>query len=174
MPLLFSHGQVGGWMIKTYEIVCPLSAQAVLERIAALFSDEGVSYEMDSSGVSSTHTPIALPGIQRVMYTHNNWVGINPFAFVSGVDVRCEHAEGGLTKVIVRINRARALLFAAIGICVSGLAASAMPEPIDAIIFIGFSCAVWFMHVRFLGGYLIKKEIAEHLKPSKSPVGATL
>ncbi|HEY5254880.1 MAG TPA: hypothetical protein VIJ53_09520 [Acidobacteriaceae bacterium] len=166
--------QVVSWMIKSYEMICPLSAQVVSERIAALFSKEGVTYKTDSLGVSSTRTPIAILGIQPVMYTRNNWVGINPFVWVSGVDVRCEHGEGGLTKVIVHINRSRAFLFVAIGICVSGMMATAMPEPAGAMIFIGFSCAAWFMHVPFLGGYLIKKEIADHLKLSKSEVGATV
>lgn len=162
------------WMMKTYEVVSPLSAQEVSARLASLFSNEGVSYKMESLGISSTRTPIAILGIQPIMYTHNNWVSINPFAFVSGVDVRCEHGEGGLTKVIVRIDRRRAFLFVAIGICVSGLAASAMPEPVGAMVFIGFSCAAWFMHVPMLGCYLIKKEIADHLKCSTSEVHVTL
>jgi hypothetical protein len=167
-------GQLGRWMSKTYEIVCPLSAQEVSARIASLFSNEGVSYEIDSLGVNSTRTPIAVLGIQPVMYTHNNWVGINPFAFVSGVDVRCENLEGGLTKVIVRINRWRAFLIVGFSIACGGMAAAAMPEPGGAIVFIVFSCAVWFTHVSFLGGYLVKKEIADQLKVSKKAVGVTL
>jgi hypothetical protein len=160
-------------MSKTYEINCPLSAQEVLARIAALFSNEGVRYEMDSSGVSSTRTPIAIMGIQPGMYTHNNWVGLNPFALVSGVDVRCERYEDGLTKVIVRINRWRAFLYVAIWTC-GGMAATAMPERGSVLVFIGVFCAAWFIHVSFVGGYLVKKENADHLKVSKKAVGATL
>lgn len=167
-------GLIGRWMSKTYKIVCPLSAQVVSERIAALFSNEGVTYTMDSLGVSSTRTPIAILVIQPVMYTHNNWVGINPFAFVSGVDVQCEHGEVGLTKVIVRIDRWRAFLHVAIWITFGGMAAAAMPEPGGVICFIGVSCAAWFTHVSFLGGYLIKKEIADYLKVSKKAVGVPL
>ena len=165
---------VNGWMNKTYEIVSPLSAQAALARIAALYSNEGVTYKVDSFGVHSTRTPIVVLSFQPRLYSHNNWVGLNPFVFVSGVDVRCEHCEGGLTKVIVRINRWRAFLFVAFWIWCSGLAAAAMPEPGGAILVIGVSCAAWFTHVSFLGGYLVKKEIADHLKVSKNAVGVTL
>ncbi|HUV96486.1 MAG TPA: hypothetical protein VMV98_03370 [Acidobacteriaceae bacterium] len=168
------HGQVGKWMSKTYEINCPLSAQEVSARIAALFSTEGVSYKIDSSRVSSTRTPIAIMGNQPGMYTHNNWVGINPFAFVSGVDVRCEPCEDGVTKVILRINRWRAFLFVAIWITCGGMAATAMPEQGSVLVFIGVSCAAWFTHVSFLGGYLIKNEIADYLKVSKKTAGVAL
>jgi hypothetical protein len=38
-----------------------------------------------------------------------------------------------------------------------------MPEPGGAILFVGIACAAWLSIVSFLGGYLIKKEIADRL-----------
>ena len=44
------------------------------------------------------------------------------------------------------------------------LAAAAMPEPGGAIVVFVVTCGAWFGIVSFLGGYLIKKEIGDHLK----------
>jgi hypothetical protein len=36
-------------------------------------------------------------------------------------------------------------------------------RPAGLLFFVGFACATWFGIVSFLGGYLIKKEIASRL-----------
>jgi len=149
---------------KTYEFVCQLSAQAASERIEGLLSKEGVKYRSANLSVASVRTPIAVLGIQPKLYSHSNWVGLNPFTFVSGVEVQCEEVDGGLTKVTVRVNRRRAFLWVAFWIACSFLAARAMPEPGGAILVIGVACAAWFGVVCFLGGYLIRKEISDRLR----------
>jgi len=103
-------------------------------------------------------------GIQPKLYGHSNWVGLNPFTFVSGVEAQCEQLDSGLTKVTVRVNRLRTFLWAAFWIACSLLAARAMPEPGGAILVIGVACAAWFGLASFLGGYLIKKEISDCLR----------
>jgi len=150
-------------MHKTYELICQLPAHTASERIERLLSKEGVKYTATNLAITSVRTPIVVLGIQPELYSHGNWVGINPFAFVSGVDLRFKEDEKGLTRVTVRLNRLRGLLSAAFSITCCGLAALAMPEPGGALVFIGFACAVWFGIVSFLGGYLIKKEIADRL-----------
>jgi hypothetical protein len=150
-------------MHKTYELVCRLPAQEAFERIEGLLSKEGVKYRAAGLSIASTRTPIVVLGIQPKLYTHSNWVGVNPFVYVSSVDVRFKPGDDGVTKVTVRVNRLRAFLLAALGIAVGFLAAGAMPEPAGLLFFVGFACATWFGIVSFLGGYLIKKEIASRL-----------
>jgi hypothetical protein len=151
-------------MHKTYEFVCQLPAQAASERIEGLLSKEGVKYRAANLSVASLKTPIAMVGIQPKLYSHSNWVGLNPFTFVSGVEVQCEEVDSGLTKVTVRVNRLRTFLWVAFWIACSLLAARAMPEPGGAIVVVGVACAAWFGLVCFLGGYLIKTEISDRLK----------
>jgi hypothetical protein len=158
--------QVGARLImhKTYEFVCQLPAQAASERIEGLLSKEGVKYRAANLSVASVRTPIAVVGIQPKLYSHSNWVGLNPFTFVSGVEVQCEQVDSGLTKVTVRVNRLRTFLWVAFWVACSLLAARRMPEPGGAILVIGVACAAWFGLVSFLGGYLVKKEISDRLK----------
>jgi hypothetical protein len=149
---------------KTYEFVCQLPAQAASERIESLLSKEGVKYRAVNLSVVSVKTPIAVVGVQPKLYSHSNWVGLNPFTFVSGVEVRCEQLDNRLTKVTVRINRLRTFLWVAFWIACSSLAAIGMPEPGGAILVVGVACAAWFGLVSFLGGYLVRKEISDRLK----------
>ncbi len=150
-------------MHKTYEFVCRLPAQAASERIEGLLTKEGVKYRASDLRIASTRTPIVLLSIQPKLYSHSNWVGVNPFVYISGVDVLFKPSDGGVTNVTVRVNRLRAFLFAALGIAAGFVAARAMPEPAAILFFVGFACATWFGIVSFLGGYLIKKEISDRL-----------
>jgi hypothetical protein len=153
-----------GWAIKTYELVCQLSAQAALERIKALLSKECVKYQADNLSVKSTQTPLVFFNFDPRGLSHTNFVGLNPFAYVSGVEVRCEPGDHGLTRVTVRVDRFRAFVWVASSVALSSLMASAMPLPGGAIVLIAFPCATWLYLVSFLGGYLIKKEIGAHLR----------
>jgi hypothetical protein len=149
---------------KTYELICQLPAQTASERIEDLLSKEGVEYKGANLSIASVKTPIAVLGMQPTLYTHCNWVGINPFTFISAIDVRCEPLDKDLTKVVVRINRRRAFLWMVFWVTCSFLAARAMPEPGGVIMFFGVASAAWFGIVLFLGGYLVKKEIGDHLR----------
>lgn len=75
-------------MHKTYELVCQLPAHGAAERIEGLLSKEGVRYTAADLSISSVSTPIAVFGIQPRLYSRRNWVGLNPFAFVSGVNLQ--------------------------------------------------------------------------------------
>jgi hypothetical protein len=78
--------------------------------------------------------------------------------------VQCGQEGGELTKVTVRVNRIRGFLWALFWIVCSLLVARAMPQPGGILLVIGVASAAWFGIASFLGGYLIKKEIADHLK----------
>jgi hypothetical protein len=128
-------------MHKTYEFVCQLPAQAASERIEDLLSKEGVECRTCNLSVVSVRTPFAVLGIQPKLYSHSNWLGLNPFAFVSTVEVQCEQANNAFTKVTVRINRFRAFLWLAFWIACSLLVANEMPAIGGVILVVGVACA---------------------------------
>jgi hypothetical protein len=153
-------------MDKTFELSCQLPSDTASERMETMLSKEGVEYTATNLAITSIRTPIVILGLQSKLYSHSNWFGINPFAFVSGVDLRFKRDENGLTRVTVRVNRFRGLLWVAFWTTCGAVAALAMPEPGGLILFVGIACAAWSGILSFLGGYLIKKEIADRLSDS--------
>jgi len=150
-------------LYQTYESSSPLEAREVLERIERLLSHEGVEYITCGLRVASTSTPIVILGFQPKLHTRKNWVGLNPFAFVTSVDIHCEPVEGTSARVTIRINRRRAILHVAFWGTCGALMAQAMPEPAGVILFGGMLLAAWFSIVKFLAGHLVKQEIMDEV-----------
>lgn len=152
-------------MHKTFEITCQLSPQAASKRLASLLLHEGVRFSTSNLQIASTRTPIAVFGVQPKLYTRKNWVGLNPFAFITSVNAHFEPRGGAIgTQVHLRVNRRRSILFAAFWVLCGFLAGRAMPQPAGAILVAAVVVTAWFGIVSFLGGYLVKKEINDGLK----------
>jgi hypothetical protein len=152
-------------MHKTFETTCPLAPQTASERIESLLSQEGVKFSTAELRITSTRTPIVVLGVQSKLYTRRNWVGLNPFAFITGVDIWCEPGDSAAaTKVNVRVNRRRSILWAAVWALCGYFSGRAMPQPAGTALFVVVIFAAWFGIVSFLGGHLVKKEIVDVLK----------
>lgn len=149
---------------KTYSFVTRLSAEDSLRQIRTLLSTASVDYDSNGFQISSKETPLPILNFDRRLYSRRNWIGINPFVYVSGVNVQCEVSDNGGTRVTVEINRARAFLFAVLAIILGCVVAVAMPEPLGAIFAVGVSCCAWFGCVLFFASYLMKEEIAGCLR----------
>jgi hypothetical protein len=150
---------------KTYILSSRLSAEETIARVRDLFGKAGVQYRTEGLSIVSTRTPIALLSFQRILYSDRNWVGLNPFTYISGINVRCRPVRSGLTEIIAQVDRSRTFLWVAYWFCASGLASAGMSTLGDAILFIAVSsAAAWLGLVSFLGGYLMKKKITGCLK----------
>jgi len=150
-------------MQKVYQLTSQLPAQAIMQRLEDLFAKEGVQFRRGHLSITSTNTTIAILGIQPTLYSRRNWVGLNPFTFVSGVDVCCKLGDGDVVKIDIHINQLRTFIWVVFWAMCSLLAAFVMSEPEGAILFIAVTVAAWFVLVGFLGGLLIKKEICDCL-----------
>ena len=151
-------------MHKTYELVCHLSVPDASERIGTLLSKEGVEYKVSGVSITSTKTPIAVLGIQPKLYSYSNWIGVNPFVFISGIHAQFRSTDICVTAVTVRVNRLRAFFWVAFWVACSVLSAFAMREPAGAILVVIVTVAAWLGIVSFIGSYLIAKEIGDYLK----------
>ena len=157
---------------KTYILRSPLSAETTIGRVAELLTKAGVQHKKEGWSICSTSVPIVLLGFQRNLYSRRNWVGLNPFAFISGVDVRCRSDKSGSTEIIVEVNKFRTFLWVGFWAWCAGLAALGLPEPEGGIFFVAISLVAWFVLVSFLSGYLLKKEISGCLKAPQTLVAS--
>ena len=110
--------------------------ETAIARLGDLLAKAGVQYRIESLSISSIRTPVVLLSFQRALYGNRNRVGLNPFPFITGVNVRCQPDKRGLTRVIVEVNSASAFLYVVCQVCVCGLGSVGMPTPGDAILFI--------------------------------------
>ena len=151
-------------LLTEYEFKCSCTPSAAVKRIESLLAAEGVRFNTNDVQIVSTHTPLAVLGIQPTLYSHKNWIGLNPFTFISGVSARCEPANNGETEVLVSINRRRSYLFVLFWALCASLAARQMPEPIGWISVLAVTSVAWIGIVNFLSGYVVTKEIREALE----------
>src|SRR5207253_607827 len=145
---------------KRYELLSPLESQAAVKQVALLLSQESVAHIATGLRVASTSTPLVVLGIQPQLYTRKNWFGLNPFAFVTSVDICCEPIGSGGTRVAIDVNRRRAIFHVTFWTVCAALTARAFP----GLVAVGFVAAIvlvaGFSIVSFLGGHLIRREIA--------------
>lgn len=148
----------------TYTFVCDLRVEEACEAMRALLRSESVEFSSAEFSLVSTRTPLPLVSLDRRNYSRKNWVGLNPFAYVSGVEVRCRARDARTTIVTVRVNRLRAVGWA--GWFTACALFTLLKPPLGAIIFVGIACAAWLTFACFLGDYLVRREIGDQLKAS--------
>jgi hypothetical protein len=148
---------------KAYEFICDTPTSGVIKKIEALFKDEGVEFRSTTSHIESTSTPIAILSLQPQMYSRKNWLGFNPFSYISNVSVDVNPTEDNYVKVVVVANRRRAYFYVTF-FAIAGLsAARAISEPAGMILFILLTLGSWLLFVSLLGGHLVRKEIGDAL-----------
>jgi len=141
----------------TYSLRSSLPPDAARDRVAALLTAERVRYTQTPDGLQSTRTPYGL-NVQRVWYTRRNWVGLNPFAHVSGVQITFAPAD-----VTVHVNRTRALYLAA-PYMAGCLLTPFLPWPGVVALLAGCTGLTWFV-ASYVAGHLLKAEIERELNP---------
>jgi len=147
------------------ELVSDLSQAEISRRIASLLSAEGVDFTATDSGISSTSTPLALLGFQREMYSRSNWLGLNPFAHVTAINVSWRTVDAKRVAVCVRINRTRAVAFAGIAMVLGLVMVAPMLPTLGAVLLaIAVGLFAWG-EIDILGKRLIISEIGRALSP---------
>jgi len=94
---------------KTFTVTTALPPEDAIRRLAQLLETEGVKVNREQSGVRSLRTPIPLISVDPRLYSRRNWVGINPFALLTAIEMRATASSGG-TVVDVSIDRRRIML----------------------------------------------------------------
>jgi hypothetical protein len=151
-------------MWKVYRIAASADAETALERIKDLLTAEGVKFKQIDLQLKSTRTPIAILSIQPVLYTRRNWVGLNPFIFISKIVINAKQSNNTDVVLEILINRLRAYILAIFLSILGYFVGRAMPQPAGALLFVGVVFTGWFGFVSFLGGYLVRSEIARAVR----------
>jgi hypothetical protein len=98
---------------KTFTVTTALPPKEALSRLCQLLEIEGVKVECDEAGVRSLRTPIPLINVDPRLYSRRNWVGINPFALLTGLRMTTTTGDDG-ALIDVSIDRRRVVLLLAV------------------------------------------------------------
>ena len=129
-------------------------------RAASLLTAERVSYSRTEQGLQSTRTPLGLT-FQGIWFSRRNWVGLNPFAFVTAVSISCSGANTSSGTATVRVDRTRALGLAS-PYLVGFVLAPVVPLPAAIIAVAACTGLIWFI-VCYVAGHLLERELSEAL-----------
>ena len=150
-------------MKKRFRLSSTLSGSECTERCAALLGEEGVKFQQDGQSLKSTSTPIVFVNVDRRLYSRNNWVGLNPFVFVSGIDVNVSAADSdGSTVIDVVINQRRTL--AICGLIVGLVLVVARALPANGLMFFVVASLLLVLLFRFFAGSLLRQEFERRLQ----------
>ncbi|HXX36088.1 MAG TPA: hypothetical protein VEM15_16580 [Thermodesulfobacteriota bacterium] len=93
----------------TFTLNTGLSANDAMIRISNFLTSEHVDFQADLNSVKAEGIPIPLFSFDKRLYTKRNWVGINPFIFVSGVNFLIKESHSKQIQIDVNIRQGRAI-----------------------------------------------------------------
>jgi hypothetical protein len=105
-----------------------------IRRITELLACEYVGFHADQNSIKSTHVPFPILNIDKRMHTRKNCVGINPFIFISGIEIFLKEINTRKTQIDISVDQDRAILIYLFILCITLLVALTIP-----ILWIGIS-----------------------------------
>jgi hypothetical protein len=110
-----------------FSLFSNLSVSETTRRLAEFFTSEHISFNANPNSLRSTSIPFPIVNFDRRMYTRKNWVGINPFIFISGIEMFFTESNTKETQVDVTIDEYRTIVMYLCYLCLILLVAVALP-----------------------------------------------
>lgn len=148
---------------KTFTLTTSLPPNDALNRIVQLLEIAGVRIEREEAGLRSLRTPLPLINLDPRLYSRRNWVGINPFALLTGLSVTMAAGSSAGALIDVAIDRRRVMLLLAFEALIVLSIAFRAPLPVTlavAAVLLGF-CAILLRWAHTL----TRTEIERQLRP---------
>lgn len=138
-----------------------------LRRLSKLLDDAFVKYRVDHDSITSTSVPFAVLSIDPRMYTRKNWLGINPFIFISGIKIIGTRESDNETVLEIIIDRGRTISIYCLLITNIGIVSCFLPALWAGIAFFFAFNIICFLCMFPLIARLIKSEIVDATSRSK-------
>jgi len=149
-----------GQTMKTkFEILIPTNAYYCKSNIIKLFDDKVQTEIKATESVILYSAPVPLFSWDRRWYSKSNWTGINPFVFVSDIEITFIE-NSSVAKV--KINRRRTIMYLLGGIAIESILicnAPAILSILAAAVLTAIIILIWLGSTT-----LIKNEIINSLR----------
>lgn len=152
--------------MRHYRFDSTRSLDESLNRVAILLIREGVTIQKQSHSIKSIRTPVVFLGFDRRLYTKGNWVGINPFVFISGVEVKCSETTQGGTEIDIVVDQRRTSLIYFLALINVFVVASVLPNhELGILLFVVAGAALFFLLFKLIGYQLVTHQIRNEIEP---------
>jgi hypothetical protein len=148
--------------LKTLRISTALTTAQAASRLAELFEAEGVSVERSANALNSTKVKLPWMGVDRALYTRRNWIGLNPFVWLTGIRAGCTPGSDGRTVVTLVLDRRRTILWVACWFALVGIVSLQAPLPgaLAVLAVVALANMVGWL----LGPVLVRNEVEAQLR----------
>lgn len=111
-----------------YTIKSDRSINSVLRRIEDLFNYESLKFLSDSNSIRSVKIPMPIVSFDRRFYSKKNYIGINPFIFISSIEINFKKPSTEKVIVDINIDQSRAFIIYLIVLLLTGMVAINLPN----------------------------------------------
>lgn len=154
-----------------WTIAVDLPVRDAVRRMEKLLGNESVRFIVDENAMSITSTRIPFPmiGIDMRLYSRKNWVGVNPFVFVSGIEIAFVKTGRDSTRLDVSIDLRRTLVLYCCMVVILLLVAASFPAWWVGFLFLVLASGILHQVLfRFLAKHLIGIEILYSMQTTRS------
>lgn len=145
-----------------------LTKQGIIGRIEKLFTDESIKFKSDSDSICSQRVALTILGIDPRKYSRKNWLGINPFTYISQIKVSISEIKDNNVILNISINQTRAVVLLLIALSLFAGVAFQLPEAWIGILFFSFFASLSTSYIFWLCIHrLIKREIINSIIDQK-------
>jgi hypothetical protein len=144
-------------MRKNFNLETLMPRDEAITRLINLLEDESLIVNKTNNRIWSQHTPLPIVNFDSRLYSKKNWVGINPFIFITSIDINFESNMSDKTFITVTIDRTRMLFILAIVLII--VTALAIQAPVIVSATVAASLVGVFFILFYLSYSLARKEI---------------
>jgi hypothetical protein len=146
---------------RAFRLKTGLAAEEAMARVGRLLEAEGVDARQEGETIWSVRTPNPPYHWHRRWYSRRNWVGINPFTLITGIEVSCAKDPEGSTVLDVVVDTLPTVLslgFAVALACIFWIWAPPSLALPFTIILLGLGLLQWAMSLALVWGE-IEREV---------------
>ncbi len=111
-----------------YTIQSDHSIKSALRGIEDLFNYESIKFLSDSNSIRSVQIPMPIVSFDRRFYSKKNWIGINPFIYISSIEINFKKPSTGKVIVDITIGQKRTFIIYLIVLLLTGMVAINLPN----------------------------------------------
>ena len=111
-----------------YTINSDLSIKSVLRRLEDLFNYESIRFISNSKSIRSVRIPMPIISFDRRFYSKKNCIGINPFIFISSIEINLKKPSTEKVILDINIGQSRAFIIYLIVLLLTSMVAINLPN----------------------------------------------